>query len=59
MEMTNLTPFSPISPYREKRPVSSKLIFIVCEGITEDDYFRKVVSQKFDNIKTRSELPIV
>lgn len=56
MEMTSRTFFSPISPYREKRPVSSKLIFIVCEGVTEDDYFRKVVSQKFDSIKTRIQI---
>ena len=57
MKMTNLTSFSPISPYREKRPASSKLIFIVCEGAaTENDYFRKVVSREFDNIKTKIQI---
>ncbi len=57
MEIINHTTFSPAFPYREQRPTSSKLIFIVCEGAaTEDDYFRKVVSQEFDNIKTKVQV---
>lgn len=57
MEMTNRTSFSPISPYREKRPVSSKLIFIVCEGeVTEYNYFKNVVSKEFDNLKSKVQV---
>ena len=54
---TNRTSFSPVSPYREKRPASSKLIFIVCEGAaTEIDYFQKVISDRFENIKTKVQV---
>lgn len=57
MEMTNRTSFSPTFPYRERRPISNKLIFIVCEGAaTENDYFKKVVSREFDNIKTKVQI---
>lgn len=57
MEMTNRSNFSPVSPYRKKRPAASKLIFIVCEGqATEHDYFSKVVSKVYDNIKTRIQV---
>ena len=55
--MTNRTSFSPVSPYREKRPVSCKLIFVVCEGIaTEIDYFQKVIAKHFENIKTKIQV---
>ena len=53
---TNRMSFSPLSPYREKRPTTNKIIFISCEGsVTEEEYFQ-IISQLYQNIKTQVQL---
>ena len=43
----NRMSFSPLSPYREKRPTTNKIIFISCEGsVTEEEYFQ-IISQLY------------
>jgi len=46
-------PFSPRNPYRAKRPTTSKIIFLSCEGcVTEEEYFARV-SDIFSGIKSK------
>lgn len=46
-------PFTPQNPYRAKRPATSKIIFLSCEGcVTEEEYFARV-SDIFSGIKSK------
>ena len=46
-------PFSPSNPYRTKRPATSKIIFIACEGsVTEEEYF-DCVTNIYSEIKSK------
>lgn len=46
-------PFSPSNPYRKVRPSTSKIIFLSLEGsVTEEQYFN-MISEMFDDIKTK------
>ena len=49
-------PFSVEDPYRPKRPSTSKIIFLSCEGsVTEEEYI-EVLSQIYDGVKGRVQL---
>lgn len=49
-------PFSVEDPYRVKRPSTSKIIFLSCEGsVTEEEYI-EVLSQIYDGVKGRVRL---
>lgn len=49
-------PFSPSNPYRTKRPATSKIIFISCEGsVTEEEYF-DCVSNIYSEIKSKIQI---
>lgn len=51
--ITSRTPLGYQNPYRAIRPVSSKIIFLSCEGsVTEEEYFEHI-SNLFDGIKTK------
>lgn len=42
------TPFTNENPYRDKRPATSKIIFLSCEGsVTEEEYI-EVLSNIYD-----------
>ena len=50
------TPFTNEAPYRLKRPSTSKIIFLSCEGsVTEEEYI-EVLSQIYDGVKGRIQL---
>lgn len=50
------TPFTNENPYRLKRPSTSKIIFLSCEGsVTEEEYI-EVLSQIYDGVKGRVQL---
>lgn len=45
--------FNPAQPYRKKRPVSDKIIFLSCEGaVTEEEYFFHIM-EIFSSVKSR------
>lgn len=49
-------PFSIEDPYRTRRPATSKIIFLSCEGsVTEEEYI-EVLSQIYDGVKGRVQL---
>lgn len=49
-------PFSLDDPYRTKRPATSKIIFLSCEGsVTEEEYI-EILSQIYDGVKNRVRL---
>lgn len=49
-------PFSIEDPYRPKRPATSKIIFLSCEGsVTEEEYI-EVLSQIYDGVKGRVQI---
>lgn len=49
-------PFTNENPYRPKRPSTSKIIFLSCEGsVTEEEYI-EVLSQIYDGVKGRVQL---
>lgn len=49
-------PFSIEDPYRVKRPSTSKIIFLSCEGsVTEEEYI-EILSQIYDGVKGRVRL---
>lgn len=49
-------PFSIDDPYRTKRPSTSKIIFLSCEGsVTEEEYI-EILSQIYDGVKNRVHL---
>lgn len=49
-------PFSIENPYRSKRPTTSKIIFLSCEGsVTEEEYI-EILSQIYDGVKGRVQL---
>ena len=49
-------PFSIEDPYRSKRPATSKIIFLSCEGsVTEEEYI-EILSQIYDGVKGRVRL---
>ena len=49
-------PFSLQDPYRNKRPSTSKIIFLSCEGsVTEEEYI-EVLTKVYDGVKTRVQL---
>lgn len=49
-------PFSIEDPYRIKRPSTSKIIFLSCEGsVTEEEYI-EILSQIYDGVKGRVQL---
>ena len=49
-------PFSVEDPYRTKRPATSKIIFLSCEGsVTEEEYI-EILSQIYDGVKGRVHL---
>ena len=49
-------PFSVEDPYRVKRPSTSKIIFLSCEGsVTEEEYI-EILSQIYDGVKGRVRL---
>ena len=50
------TPFTNENPYRDKRPATSKIIFLSCEGsVTEEEYI-EVLSNIYDGVKGRVQL---
>lgn len=50
------TPFTLEDPYRTKRPSTSKIIFLSCEGsVTEEEYI-EILSQIYDGVKSRVQL---
>lgn len=50
------TPFTNENSYRLKRPSTSKIIFLSCEGsVTEEEYI-EVLSQIYDGVKGRVQL---
>lgn len=50
------TPFTNENPYRPKRPSTSKIIFLSCEGsVTEEEYI-EVLSKIYDGVKGRVQL---
>lgn len=49
-------PFTIEDPYRTKRPSTSKIIFLSCEGsVTEEEYI-EILSQIYDGVKSRVQL---
>lgn len=49
-------PYSLDDPYRKKRPSTSKIIFLSCEGsVTEEEYI-EILSQIYDGVKNRVQL---
>lgn len=49
-------PFTNENPYRPKRPSTSKIIFLSCEGsVTEEEYI-EVLSNIYDGVKGRVQL---
>lgn len=49
-------PFTIEDPYRIKRPSTSKIIFLSCEGsVTEEEYI-EILSQIYDGVKSRVQL---
>lgn len=50
------TPFSINNPYRAKRPASSKIIFLSCEGsVTEEEYIA-ILSELYGSVKSKIQL---
>lgn len=50
------TPYTNENPYRSKRPSTSKIIFLSCEGsVTEEEYV-EVLSKIYDGVKGRVQL---
>lgn len=50
------TPYTNENPYRKKRPSTSKIIFLSCEGsVTEEEYI-EILSQIYDGVKGRVQL---
>lgn len=50
------TPYTNENPYRSKRPSTSKIIFLSCEGsVTEEEYIG-VLSKIYDGVKGRVQL---
>lgn len=50
---TSRTAFTPQNPYRNKRPATSKIIFLSCEGsVTEEEYFDNIMTI-FSEVKTK------
>lgn len=50
------TPFTNDNPYRTKRPATSKIIFLSCEGsVTEEEYI-EVLLNIYDGVKGRVQL---
>lgn len=50
------TPFTSENPYRTKRPATSKIIFLSCEGsVTEEEYI-EILSNIYDGVKGRVQL---
>ena len=50
------TPYTNENPYRVRRPATSKIIFLSCEGsVTEEEYI-EVLSQIYDGVKGRVQL---
>ena len=53
MELSNRRNMTPNKPFRKKRPSTSKIIFLSCEGaVTEEEYF-KMISQMYSEIKSK------
>lgn len=51
--ITSRIPLGIQNPYRPVRPVSSKIVFLSCEGcVTEEDYFERI-AELFDGIKSK------
>lgn len=49
-------PFTIEDPYRTRRPSTSKIIFLSCEGsVTEEEYI-EILSQIYDGVKSRVQL---
>lgn len=49
-------PFTLEDPYRTRRPSTSKIIFLSCEGsVTEEEYI-EILSQIYDGVKSRVQL---
>lgn len=49
-------PFSIEDPYRVKRPATSKIIFLSCEGsVTEEEYI-EILKRMYDGVKGRVQL---
>lgn len=50
------TPYTNENPYRLRRPATSKIIFLSCEGsVTEEEYI-EVLSKIYDGVKGRVQL---
>ncbi len=50
------TPYTNENPYRPKRPTTSKIIFLSCEGsVTEEEYI-EVLSRIYDGVKSRVQI---
>lgn len=50
------TPYTNENPYRSKRPTTSKIIFLSCEGsVTEEEYI-EVLSRIYDGVKSRVQI---
>lgn len=51
--ITNRVPFNAQNPYRQRRPATSKIIFLSFEGsVTEEEYFERV-SDLFSEVKSK------
>lgn len=49
-------PFTPQNPYRTRRPQTSKIIFLSCEGsVTEEEYFTRI-SEIYSMIRSKIQL---
>ena len=49
-------PFSLEDPYRKKRPSTSKIIFLSCEGSETEEEYIEILSQIYDGVKGRVQL---
>lgn len=51
--VTSRIPFNSHNPYRQKRPATSKIIFLSLEGsVTEEEYFERI-SELFSGVKSK------
>lgn len=49
-------PFSIEDPYRPKRPSTSKIIFLACEGSATEEEYVEILSQIYDGVKNKVQL---
>jgi hypothetical protein len=49
-------PFSIEDPYRSKRPSTSKIIFLSCEGSATEEEYIEILSRIYDGVKNKIQL---